>query len=656
MSGAPAAPSPASPPEAAATARAAPEFAAEEDLFPETLAPAEPPRPRLADSPNDYGSLRTPEALRQFVEAARAAGRMAVDTETTGLDPFTCSLVGISLSHSPGAARYIPLGHNPASAGGAQLSLDVVREILGPALEDPRLEKVFHHYAFDYKFLKFAGLKVGGVVLDTMLASYLLRPEGARHGLKALARERLGVEPAEIRDLFGGALPSGDFMTFDLVAIEDAEPYACQDADLTLRLAALFEPELAQAGLGALLREIEAPLAPVLAEMELTGVRIDLPHFARLEKETRDRLRELERDAHAAAGCVFNLASPKQIAQVLFERLRLPTRRKGKTGFSTDVSVLESLYAETRHPLLPILLEHRAAEKLLNTYIAALPRLVHPVTGMIHTSFNQTSVATGRLSSSEPNLQNIPVRTPQGRQIRQGFVPSAPGRVLLAADYSQIELRLLAHVSGDPALVEAFRHGADIHRATAARIFRCAPGEVTDEMRARAKTVNFGVIYGISPHGLAAQLGISRGEARQFIEEYFAAYPGVRSWIERTLTEARRMGVVTTLRGRRRAITGLNSPNPNQRAFAERIAINTPIQGSAADMIKIAMIALDRRLRRENFQARMILQVHDELIFDVPESETGRLSQAVREEMEGAMPLSIPVVVDIKTGANWSEC
>jgi len=614
--------------------------------------------PKDKDKDKDYGCLRTAEDLRQFAAEARQARRMAVDTETTGLDPFASRLVGISVSIRPGQARYIPVGHDPAVAGGVQPTLELVREILGPVLADPAVEKIFHHYQFDYKFLTRAGFALDGVTCDTMLASYLLYPEGRLygaqrhgHGLKSLAQDLLQVDTTSIHSLIG----EGELITMEQVDVAEAAPYACQDADLTLRLADVFAPALENEHLTSLLREIEVPLAPVLAEMEMNGVRIDLNHFARLEKESVKTLRELERKACDAAGRPFNPASPKQVAQILFEHLKLTAKRRGKTGYSTDVDVLEELRRETRHPLLGILLEHRAAGKLLSTYISALPRMVHSVTGRIHTSFNPTATATGRLSSSEPNLQNIPARTPQGREIRRGFIPSE-GRMLLAADYSQIELRLLAHASGDAGLVEAFRTGGDIHRATAARVFRCAPEAVTDDMRSRAKTVNFGVVYGISAHGLSIQLGISHGEAQKFIDDYFAAYPGVKAWIEGVIDEARRDGYVASLCGRRRTVADLNSSRPQVRSAAERIAVNTPIQGSAADMIKIAMIALHSRLRRERLRSLMILQVHDELIFDAPEDEVERLSAVVREEMENAMPLKVPVKVDIKTGRNWAEC
>lgn len=600
----------------------------------------------------DYKSIRTEDELRQFATEIRSAGRVALDTETTHLDPFEAQLVGISASLRRNHARYIPVGHDPEAAEGPQLPLDAIRALLGPVLADPEIRKVFQNYHFDYKILKRAGFQIEGVTFDTMLASYLLNPDKRGHGLKAMALEHLGVEMTHIEHLIG----DGSFLTMANVAVSETEPYACQDADLTLQLSDFFAPQLKDADLVSVLEDIEVPLMPVLADMEMAGVRIDAAHFNRLRIETESQIRDIERQAHEAAGHPFNLGSPKQVAQILFEELKLPTQRKGKTGYSTDVDVLEQLERETQNPLPRLLLEYRGADKLLNTYIVALPKLVHSMTGRIHTSFNQTVAATGRLSSSDPNLQNIPVRTAAGRQIRQGFIPSSPSHVFLSADYSQIELRILAHMSGDESLQEAFRQGQDVHRATASRVFGVAPESVTDTMRDQAKTVNFGVIYGISAHGLSNQLRITHKEAQKFIDDYFVAYPGVKRFIDETIAEARKTGFVRTMKGRRRLVADLGSRNPQVRGFAERIAVNTPIQGTSADMIKIAMIALHRRLAREGFRAAMILQVHDELIFDTPESEVDRLKKAVGEEMEGALPLNVPVRVDIYTGRNWAEC
>ncbi len=600
----------------------------------------------------DYGSIRTEADLRQFVAQVRKSGRLSFDTETTSLDPFQADLVGLSAASRRNSARYLPIGHDSSAAEGTQLPIETVRTVLGPVLADPAVEKIFHNYHFDYKILIKHNLPVDGLTCDTMLASYLLTPDRRGHGLKALALEQLGVEMTPIDSLIG----DGELLTMAQVSVSETEPYACQDADLTLQLADHFLPQLREAALLPVLREIELPLVPVLADMETVGIRINPAHFVRLKTEMETQLRDLEKRAHQAAGRAFHLGSPKQVAQILFEELKLPPKRRGKTGYSTDVEVLEELDRETGHPLPRILLDHRAIDKLLNTYIVALPRLVNPMTGRIHTSYNQTITATGRLSSSDPNLQNIPVRTPQGRLIREGFIPSSPSNVLLAADYSQIELRILAHMSGDPALIEAFRQGQDVHRATAARIAGIPPGDVSDDLRAQAKIVNFGVIYGISAHGLSTQLRISRKEAQQFIDDYFDAYPGVKRFIDETVETARKTGFVSTLKGRRRAVPDIRASKVQARRFAERIAVNMPIQGTSADMIKLAMIAIHRRLQAENLQSRMVLQVHDELIFDAPETELDTLKSLVRKEMETALPLNVPIQVDIKTGRNWAEC
>jgi DNA polymerase-1 len=400
---------------------------------------------------------------------------------------------------------------------------------------------------------------------------------------------------------------------------------------------------------------IEMPLMVVLVRMEMTGVRIDRDHFKRLAADLDSRLATVAAEIYEIAGKSFNINSPKQIAEILFTEQGLTPIRAGKTGYSTDVNVLEQL-SRQGHLLPRRILDYRMLEKLKSTYVEKLPEVVNPRTGRIHTSYNQAVAATGRLSSSEPNLQNIPVRSREGRQIRRGFVPFEDGHVLLAADYSQIELRVLAHFTLDENLVEAFQQGRDIHRQTAALMFGCAPDDVTREMRSQAKVVNFGIIYGMSAHRLAGQLEISRGQARQFIDDYFAAYPGVRTWTEAVVAKARDDGFVTTLSGRRRKIAAINSRNRNLRAAAERMAINTPIQGTAADLIKIAMVAVERCLRTSELRAEMVMQVHDELIFDLPESELEPVREIVRAEMIGAMSLAVPLQVDLKVGANWEEC
>jgi DNA polymerase-1 len=599
----------------------------------------------------DYRTLDDEAKLREFTAAIRPGCLLAVDTETSAVDPMRAELVGISLSIAPNAAVYIPVGHRMLAS--QQLSLDQVREILGPVLADPQVRKTGQNLKYDLKILARHGMRLEGIVFDTLLASYLLDPDRPGHGLKTLARDRLGIAMTSIDELIG---PRGKRqISMADIEIERVARYACADADVALQLTHLLGRQLREQGLGEVFERIEMPLMAILNSMEMTGVRIDRRQFVALSAELDSRLKALTREIYEIAGKTFNISSPKQVAQVLFQDLGLTPTRQGKTGYSTDVSVLEQLSREGN--VLPRkILDFRALEKLKTTYADTLPQMVNPQTGRIHTSYNQAIAATGRLSSSEPNLQNIPIRTPEGRQIRRGFIAFEDGHVLLAADYSQIELRVLAHFTHDPSLVEAFRAGQDIHRLTASRVFGCPPEGVSDEMRAQAKVVNFGIIYGMSAHGLAQQLEISRTQAGKFIEDYFAAYPGVRRWTEEIVAVAREHGFVTTLSGRRRAIANIASRNNNLRLAAERVAINSPIQGTAADLIKMAMIAVDRRLRAMGVRAQMIMQVHDELIFDLPESEVESVRQVVCEEMGNAMTLEVPLRVDVKVGHNWEEC
>ncbi|MFH0794752.1 MAG: DNA polymerase I, partial [bacterium] len=597
-----------------------------------------------------YGILNTVEGLRQWIAEARKAPLIGLDTETTAVDAMSAALVGISVSCKPCTGYYIPVGHQSALETTPQLSLDVVRRELGPVFADPGVKKCAQHFKYDVKILERHGFKIGGFAFDTMLAAYLLNPE-KEHGLKFLARDRLGVEMTPISKLIGSGKNQ---ITMAEIAIADAAPYAAADADLTLRLANLLRPELQREGLAALYEKIEHPLVEVLDDMERTGIKIDVAYFKRLSRELEKRLESLTAQIYEAAGHPFNINSTRQVAEVLFEELKLPSQKKGKTGYSTDVSVLEAL--GDMHPLPNLLVEYRANEKLKNTYVDTLPKLVNATTGKIHTSYNQTIAATGRLSSSEPNLQNIPVRTALGRQIREGFIPSEKGFVFLAADYSQIELRILAHLSGDATLKKTYLEGGDVHRLTASRIFGCSASDVSPEMRDRAKIINFGIIYGMTAHRLATDFKIDHAVAQRFIDDYFRAYPGVKQWTRQTLESAREKGFVTTLSGRRRHLPDLKSPNRNVRMNAERIAINTPIQGASADMIKLAMLRVWRRLRDDRFKSKMLLQVHDELVFEVPEGEAERVGKMVRKEMAEALPLDVPIQVDTKTGRNWGEC
>lgn len=599
----------------------------------------------------DYRVLKTRAELEGTVAAILQAGRCAIDTETTDLNPFLADLVGISLSWKKNQAVYLPLGHE---TGDEQLSRADVLELLGPALEDASVQWIAHNWSFDYKMLVRAGFPPPAVGGDTMVAAYLVNPErgGGPLRLKELAVQRLGIQMTEISELIGDG---GDMITMASVSVEDTGQYACQDADVTLQLHDDLQKAMEQAGVEALYRDVEIPLIPVLAEMELEGVRIDRDYFRGLSKEAERRLGELTTEIYEIAGRPFKINSPKQVGELLFDELGLPTSKKGKSGaYSTDVTVLEGL--RLLHALPAKLLEYRGVEKLKNTYLDPLPGLVERATGRVHTSYNQTVAATGRLSSSNPNLQNIPVRTEDGRAIRRGFIPREDSWFLLAADYSQIELRILAHLSGDPALVEAFTSGGDIHTLTASKIFGLAPEAVDKTQRGQAKAINFGIIYGMSDFRLSRDQGISREQAREFIAEYFRVYAGVKEWLEATKEAARRDRYVTTLLGRRRFVADINAGNPQARNAAERIAVNTPIQGTSADMIKLAMIRVARRMQREGVRAKMILQVHDELIFDVPSDEVEPMSALVREEMTGAMDLKVPIAVDVEVGQNWSEC
>jgi DNA polymerase-1 len=517
-------------------------------------------------------------------------------------------------------------------------------------LEDAAVRKTAQNAKYDILALRRAGVSLRGVDFDTMVASYVLDPGRRSHGLDMLALEFLGHTMTSFEELCG---KGKDALRYDEVPIDCARDYSCEDADMTWRLRALFEPQLETLQVAALFRDVEMPLIGVLAEMEWEGIAIDRTWFAALkERFARERSR-VEGEIYESAGQEFNINSNLQLREILFEKLGLPVLKRTATGPSTDATVLQQL-ADEGHRLPELLMEFREIAKLESTYIDALPAAVHPETERIHTSFSQAVAATGRLSSSDPNLQNIPIRRELGRDIRRGFIPR-PGWKLFAADYSQIELRLLAHLSGDPAFVEAFRSGGDIHRQTAALIFEVALDDVTKEMRARAKTINFATIYGQGPHALSQQLKIPHAEAKEFIQRYFERFTLVRGYLDSMVDFAREHGYVQTIFGRRRYIPELRERNFNIRAFGERVASNAPIQGSAADLIKIAMIHIHDRLQAERFSARMLLQVHDVLVFEVPGPEIDAVSAVVRAEMEGAASLSVPLVVDVGTGKNWLE-
>lgn len=599
-----------------------------------------------------YQIIRDEGALDRWLERAMAAEWVALDTETTSTDVMAADLVGISLCDKPGEAIYIPVGHYEHVAGGPQLSVAVVRERLGPLLGGfgPRLAA--HHAKYDWKLLKRAGFDPVAPACDTMIASYVLNPDRpGGHGLKALAHGLCSMAMTPISELIGSGRKA---ITMAEVDADTAGAYAAADADATLRLRGRLAAELDQvAPLKKLFEQIEMPLIEVLIDMELGGFNIDTGTLDALRRDLDRRLNDLGQRIWREAGQPFNIGSPRQVADVLYGRLGLPTGKKGKTGWSTDEAELERL--APLHPVAQLILEFRGYEKLQSTYIDALPRMVHPQTGRIHTSFNQTIAATGRLTSTDPNLQNIPIRTELGRAIRRAFIADSSAHILLKADYSQIELRILAHVSGDERLRAAYQEGQDIHRQTAAQVFGVEPAAVTPAQRSQAKVINFGIMYGMSPHGLSQQLGIGRVAAARFIERYFDTYPGVKRWIARLLEVARRTGYVETLAGRRRPVPDLTARNRMIREAAERVAVNAPIQGTCADMIKIAMLNLHRQLPGVAPGARMVCQVHDELVFSVPRERLEPAAALIKRLMEGAMRLDIPVVADISHGPNWAE-
>lgn len=601
----------------------------------------------------DYVLVTDKKTLARAITEMERAGAFALNTETTSEHPMRARLVGVSMSCADRKAYYVPVGHTEAglldgmSASG-QLPMEEVLAKLRPLLGNKKIHKIGHNIKYDLIVLERAGVPVSGVLLDTMVASYLTDASRLRHNLNELSLQHLKRKTIPITDLIG---TGSQAITFDLVPLESACTYACEDADVTWRLSKIFQATLRERELESLFNDVELPLIGVLARMEMAGIAIDRTVFEDLKREIAGRLSTLEQEITAMAGGAFQINSPKQLQKVLFEDLGLTPVKRTKTGLSTDVEVLEALAHE--HPLPAKVLEYRTLEKLRGTYVEALPKLVHPETGRIHTSFNQAVAATGRLSSSDPNLQNIPVRTEMGRRIRQGFIPGAPGHKLISADYSQIELRILAHLSGDEALIEAFRQDADIHRDTAARVFGVARDAVTPEMRRQAKAVNFGVIYGISAFGLARNIGVSRSDAQRFIDNYFAQYPGVKAWLDRTIAEARELGYVKTLLNRRRYLPELKASDRVTRSQAERMAVNTPVQGTAADAIKVAMIRLDRAL--DDGSARLLLQVHDELVVEAPQEDAEAVAGKIKEIMESAIALNVPLRVDVGIGDNWAE-
>jgi DNA polymerase-1 len=612
---------------------------------------AEEQGPETKASLGDYQVVATPEALEALVEELAGAEALVVDVESTSTDPMAAVLVGIALTSQEGQGYYVPVGHD----GGPNLDLPLVSETLGPLLENPEIPKVAHNANYDWTVLAEHGLGVAGMGCDTMIAEWLINPGSRNLGLKNLSWNRLGIEMTPIEALIGSGRKQ---ITMDRVPVEQAAPYACADVDMTLRLANLLQPELDQKALGPLFSEVEMPLIPVIVDMQRAGVRLDVEALGEMSREMATRLGELGEEIEGYVGHPLNINSTQQLSVALFDEmdLALPWMRRGKSGYySTAADVLEKL--RDKHPVIELILEHRQLSKLKGTYVDALPALVNPRTGRVHTSYNQTGSVTGRFSSSNPNLQNIPIRTEQGREIRRAFVADE-GWLLLAADYSQVELRVLAHISADPAMLAAFGRGEDIHASTAAAIYGVDLDEVTPDQRRVAKMTNFAISYGVTGYGLSERTGLSQAEAQDFIETYFRTYPRIKAYIDDTQAQARDQGYVETLLGRRRYFPELatrSRVHRNVRQAAYRMAINAPIQGTAADILKVAMNRLWREMRARGLCSRIILQVHDELVLEAPEDELGRVAPLVVEIMENAYSLNAPLKVDAKVGRNWLE-
>ncbi|MGS2723493.1 DNA polymerase I [Porticoccus sp. GXU_MW_L64] len=598
----------------------------------------------------NYTTVFSEDELDSWLERLQKAGLFAFDTETTSLDYMQADLVGVSFAVDAGEAAYVPFGHDYLGAPG-QLSRDWVLAKLKPLLEDPNLGKLGQNLKYDMSVLARHGVEMRGIAYDTMLESYVADSTAGRHDMDSLAERYLGHKCIKFEEIAGKGAGQ---LTFNQIPLEEAGPYAAEDADITLRLHQQLWPALEQdAPLKAVLEDIELPLVPVLSRIERNGALLDAGLLTAQSQQLGQRIGQLQEQAYELAGEEFNLASPKQLGTILFEKLGIPVLKKTAKGApSTKEEVLQELALD--YPLPKLLLEHRSLSKLKSTYTDKLPTLVNPATGRIHTSYHQAVTATGRLSSSDPNLQNIPVRTEEGRRIRQAFV--APrGSVIVAADYSQIELRIMAHLSGDKGLLTAFGDGLDVHRATAAEVFGVDLDQVSGEQRRSAKAINFGLIYGMSAFGLGRQLHIGRNQAQEYIDLYFARYPGVQRYMDETRAAASDKGYVETLFGRRLHVPEINSSNGMRRQAAERTAINAPMQGTAADIIKRAMIAVDQWLSDEGLASKVIMQVHDELVMEVPQGELARVQAGLQQKMSAAAALSVPLVVDIGQGNNWEE-
>src|SRR5215467_2715075 len=595
-----------------------------------------------------YRSVTSLEDLEAEIAALCQAGSFAIDTETTSQDPMRAELVGLSLAHTPHEAVYIPLRHSYLGVP-AQLDATLVLERLRPLLEDPAIPKYGQNIKYDYIVLHRQGITMRGLDFDTMVAGYLLNPSRRMNNLDALAREYLNYTPISYEEVAGKGARQ---VTFDQVDIARATTYSAEDADVALLLTQALRPRLVEHQLEHLFHEVEMPLVAVLAALEMRGVMVDAAYLRQMSQHLQVQMDTLLQEIFTQVGEEFNINSPPQLQHILFDVLKLPTGKKTKTGYSTDVSVLENLALE--HDLPRLILDYRHLAKMKSTYVDALPQMIHPQTGRIHTSFNQTITETGRLSSSNPNLQNIPIRSDLGREMRRAFV-AAPGHVVVSADYSQIELRLLAHMSGDPGLIDAFRAGQDIHTRTAMEVFGVDGSVVDSDMRRMAKTVNFGILYGLSPFGQAQRLRISNEAARTYIDGYFARYPRVKECLDSILASARQQGYVTTLLQRRRYLPDITNANRTIREAAERTAINMPFQGSAADLIKLAMVHLYHQIVTEHLPCHMLLQIHDELLFEIPENAVEEMLPRIIATMENVWHLDVPLTVEVGQGHTWAE-
>ncbi|MFC1224370.1 DNA polymerase I [Pedobacter sp. BG31] len=603
------------------------------------------PAKTIENTEHDYQLVDSAEQRADLIKLLLAEKRISFDTETTGTDANMADLVGLSVSIKPGTGYYIPV---PAERAAAQLIVDEFRAVL----ENEAIEKIGQNTKYDILVLKWYGVEVKGKVFDTMLAHYLIDPD-TRHGMDVLSENYLGYSPISITKLIGAK--GKNQLTMRDVPVADVVDYAAEDADVTLQLAHIFEPKLKELNAAKLAEEIENPLVYVLADIEKEGVRIDIETLQAYSKELETEIIKFEQNVYDKAGIKFNLASPKQLGEVLFDKLQLdPKAKKTKTGqYQTGEDILMALASKS--DIVQDILDFRQLQKLKSTYVDALPLMVNPKTGRVHTSYNQAVAATGRLSSNNPNLQNIPIRTERGREVRKAFIARDENHILLSADYSQIELRIIAEISKEENMLDAFSKGIDIHTATAAKVYGVSIEEVDGTQRRNAKAVNFGIIYGQSAFGLSQNLGIPRKEAAEIIEQYFAQYPGIKRYMSDTMNFARENGYVETIMGRRRYLRDINSANQTVRGFAERNAINAPIQGSAADMIKIAMINIHKEMKAQNLQSTMTMQVHDELVFDVLRSEKEAMKAIIQDKMANAIKLTVPIVVEIGEGNNWLE-